>query len=622
MIHPALVYLTGAISLSLFEIRKFWRLRFAQNLQRFVIIFTPLLALIQTFLLKPQMSWFSHLLGFPLVFFYADKLSLFMGYIFTLIGLLAIVYFLDNRENKHFIFSFLYIGASLGVVFAGDFLTFFIFWEIMALAPTFLVWLDAQRTEQPQECLKAGYRYLIYHLVGGLFLLAGIVVEYISGSGTFLVNTLTTRLSFSLVLLGIGVNAAFIPLHIWLPDTYPKPYFTTSILMSVYTTKTAVYVLARIFPGVNFLVYMGALMAIYGVTLALLQSNPRKLLSYHIISQVGYMVAGIGIGTALSINGGMAHLFNNILYKTLLFMCAGSAIYITGKNDLTELGGLFKKMPVTTICCIIAALSISGVPGFNGYISKGMVISEAHHHYRIPFLILEIASVGTLLSFLKFTYFGFLRETMQTDFGGFRQIREVPWNMSLPMCIIALLCVLGGLYPQLLSGILPYPVEYHAYEFEHLKSTLGLLSIGAIMFISAKEFFAPHKRRTFDFDYFYTNIATGFIWFCKRIVAKIDTIYTNAIEKVIPYAKEEWAIISEEGRVEDIVKDGGGLVVRGSKKMDIFERNVIDNAVNRIAQIPMSIASKVRKLQTGRVQNYAGIILLLLVILLLLFVIL
>ena len=624
VIHPGLIYFAGVFCLL------FWK-----KARKFFLLAIPLLALIQTLSLKSGTVWLTRLFDLPITFFYVDKLSLFMSYIFTLVGLLIMIYSLKVKENLHFILSFLYIAASLGVVFAGDYLTFFIFWEIMALAPTFLIWLSSSSRplradyRDGEESLKAGYRYLVYHATGGLFLLAGIIIEYIgvylSGgmtSGPLLITTPTTKLSFSFILIGIGVNAAFIPFHPWLPDAYPKASFPASVLMSVYTTKTAIYALARIFPGVNLLAYMGALMAIYGVTLAVMQNEMRKLLSYHIISQVGYMVCAIGLGGDLGVNGGVAHALHHILYKSLLFMCAGAVIYRLGEERLSDLGGLAKRMPLTTFTCLIASFSIAGLPLFNGFISKTMISEAAHHtHNYTVYLILKLASVGTWLSFLKFTYFGFLRQITDnrlqiTD--NRLQIKEVPWNMRIPMLIVALLCFLSGIYPKLVMSILPYPMqEMHFYSGHNLFSAAQIYLVTLLIFFLAKEYFAPHEAITLDFDYLYKKIAYFFIWVCKTLVAGFDTIYTSAIEKLIPYARESWATVSEEGRVEEMIKNGGGLIVQTSQMVDSFERDIIDGMVNRIGQSALSFGKKLRRIQTGRLQNYAVIIFLALLLLIL-----
>jgi len=645
IMHPGLIYFVGAVLLLLWEITQ----RKGVRIRKFIVFFIPLLALIQTIVLKPPTAWLTRLFDLPLIFFYVDKMSLFMGYIFVLIGFLAIIYAFKIEDNLFFIFSFLYIGSSLGVLFAGDYLTFFIFWEIMALAPTFLIWQGARTpllSSRPlragylggEEALKAGYRYLIFHLIGGLFLLAGIIIEFTyrpflpGDPATFLVTTPTTNLSSILILIGIGVNAAFILLHTWLPDAYPKAPFTASVLMSVYTTKTAVYALARLFPGVNLVAYLGTLMAIYGVTFALMQNNMRKLLSYHIISQVGYMVASIGLGGDLGVNGGLAHALHHILYKGLLFMCAGAVIYRLGEERLANLGDLFKKMPITTFTALVASFSIAGLPLFNGFISKTIISETAHqtHNYTV-YLILKLASVGTWLSFLKFTYFGFLRKETgdklphysSVGAGPQLPIKEVPWNMQISMLTVAFLCFLTGLYPKLVMSILPYPMggDYlsglHFYSGHNLLSAAQIYLITLFIFWLSKEYFAPHEIETLDFDYFYKSAYGGFIWSCKTIFTKFDTLYTQSVEKVLPYARESWGISIEEGSVEKIIKNGGGLIVQTSERISSFDQDIIDGTVNRIVSFIVDIGKKLRKIQSGYLQNYASIIFLALLLLIL-----
>ncbi len=264
-------------------------------------------------------------------------------------------------------------------------------------------------------------------------------------------------------------------------------------------------------------------MCVYGVVFALLQNDVRKLLSYHIISQVGYMVAGVGIGTCIGINGGIAHVFNHILYKALLFMCMGAVIYSTGRRNLTDLGGLARKMPVTTITCIIAALSISGVVGFNGFVSKGMVIHAAElSHMHILTLVLMLGSIGTLLSFLKLTYFTFFKRNDEIE------AKEAPIFMLIPMCVVAFLCVAFGVYPQLLYAILPYPVVlYDAYTFAHIVSNLELLAVTTFMFFAFRVLIMPHERITYDIDYIYRKAGRGIIWFCEKPL----TAFANAMDR-------------------------------------------------------------------------------------------
>ena len=310
------------------------------------------------------MQWQLPFMRYTLVLLRVDSLSYLMGVIFAIITFLAILYAAFAATPRLQLIALLYAGMSLGAVFAGDWITLLVFWELMAITSTFLIW------QERGEAIGAGYRYLLFHGLGGALLGAGITLLYLGG-GTSVVGPLsgipdiTYQIWASVfILLGIGVNVGFISLHTWIPDAYPRANFVASVFLCVYTTKTAVYLLARAQPGTEYIAFMGALMAVFGVTFAVLQNDMRRLLSYHIISQVGYMVAGVGLlgwlGAAneigqLGLDGGMAHLVNNILYKTLLFMAIGVIIWKTGENALSRIGGLQKKMPVTALVFWVAA---------------------------------------------------------------------------------------------------------------------------------------------------------------------------------------------------------------------------------------------------------------------------
>ncbi|MBN1762837.1 MAG: Na(+)/H(+) antiporter subunit D [Methanomicrobia archaeon] len=516
-VPPALIYLAGAALLPLLGTGK---------VRKVYLIVLAALGLIGVALIKPQTTWvFSVLPGFELTFLHADSLSILMGYIFVIIGAVAILYSLELvKESGELVCGLFYLGSALGAVFAGDFFTLYIFWEIMAFSSLGLIWYS--RTER---ATNAGMRYILFHLFGGCALLGGILIHYMN-TGSIAVGPVELGMGYLLLLIGIGVNTAFIPLHSWLPDSYPKATIAGAVFMCVFTTKTGVYVLARTFPGVEAVAYMGGVMCLYGVVFALLQNDVRKLLSYHIVSQVGYMVAGIGIGTYIGINGGMAHVFNHILYKALLFMCMGAVIYATGKHNLTELGGLAKKMPITMITCIIAALSISGAPGFNGYVSKGMVIHAAElEGMHVLALALIMGSVGTALSFLKLTYFTFFRSNDELA------AKEAPWPMLIAMSVTAFLCVALGVYPQLLYGILPYAdvaFHYHPYALGHTILTLELLMVTAVGFVMLRSVFSPHERVSYDIDHLYRKAGRGFIWLCEQPLVTVADFIDKGLLRI------------------------------------------------------------------------------------------
>ncbi|MFA5266953.1 MAG: Na(+)/H(+) antiporter subunit D [Methanoregula sp.] len=457
-------------------------------------------------------QWNVPFMGYTLTLLNVDSLSYLTGVIFALITFFAILYAAAVAAPRLHLYALLYAGASLGVVFAGDWITLLFFWELMAVTSTFLIW------QEGGEAIGAGYRYLLYHGLGGTLLMAGIALLFIGG-GSPIVGPLagipagTYQVWASvLIVLGIGVNLAFIPLHTWLPDAYPRANFVASVFLSVYTTKAAVYLLARAQPGTEFVMFMGAIMAVYGVIFAVFQNDMRRLLSYHIVSQVGYMVAGIGIlgwlGAAdavgqLGLDGGMAHLFNHILYKALLFMAIGVIIWKTGENALSRVGGLQKKMPVTAIAFWVAAFSIAGVPLFNGFVSKGMVLMAAEHTSIWLWVLLEIASFGTFVSFLKLGYFAFLRP-------GTNEASDPPLLMQAAMLGTAALCIIIGLFPALLYALLPFTTSYDAYDPAHILSAVLVLGAAALFFFTVgKKVLEPHDVPLRDFDILYEEACRG-----------------------------------------------------------------------------------------------------------------
>jgi multicomponent Na+:H+ antiporter subunit D len=476
-------------------------------------------------------QWNVPFMGYSLVLLKVDSLSYLMGVIFATITFFAILYAAAVAAPRLHLYALLYAGASLGVVFAGDWISLLFFWELMAVTSTFLIW------QERGEAIGAGYRYLLYHGLGGTLLGAGIALLFMGGGSPVVgplagIPVATYQLWASvLIVMGIGVNIAFIPLHTWLPDAYPRANFVASVFLSVYTTKAAVYLLARVQPGTEFIAFMGAIMAVYGVVFAVFQNDMRRLLSYHIVSQVGYMVAGIGIlgllGTAdvvgqLGLNGGMAHLFNNILYKTLLFMAIGVIIWKTGENALSRVGGLQRKMPVTAAAFWIAAFSIAGVPLFNGFVSKGMVLVAAEQTSTLLWVLLEIASFFTFLSFLKLGYFAFLRP-------GTTGASDPPLLMQAGMLGAAALCIIIGVWPPFLYALLPYPTSYSAYDAAHVMSALLVLGAAALFFFTiGKRVLEPHDVPQMDFDLVYRKACHGICLAARGLQDLFRIVYANS----------------------------------------------------------------------------------------------
>jgi len=412
---------------------------------------------------------------FPAVLFNVDGYSALMGLIFGFVAAVAVLYsWYSGADRVQTAFALSYVGTSFGTVFAGDWLTLIFFWELMAITSTLLVW------HYGGAAVRAGFRYALLHGVGGTLLLAAIVWHY-AEVGTLLFGGvagathdpgMAGTTAQTLAAIGIGVNVGFVGLHAWLPDTYPRPHVAASVFLCVFTTKTGVYGMFRAFPeGHLWIAYMGGAMAIFGAAVGLLQSDMRRLLSYHIQAQVGYMLAGIGIATGLATAGAFGHVLNHILYKSLLFMTVGVIIYRTGEESLHRLGGLWRAMPITAGAFAVAALASAAMPGFNAFVSKGMIVGAAHYeHLTALWYVLLIGGVGTFLLDLKLGYLAFV----QGSFDG--EVRDANVGQSVAMVTVAGLCVLIGVYPQALYSVVPHTgdLHYSAYTVDHLTESAAI----------------------------------------------------------------------------------------------------------------------------------------------------
>lgn len=452
----------------------------------------------------------------------ADKLSLAFAYVFSLITLIATIYSLHVKDNVQHVTALIYASAAVGVTFAGDLLTLYVFWEMMMLASVWLIWRRNTST-----AYTAGYRYLMVHAVSGVMLLGGIVLYYGQTGSLAFEQMQTTSLAFYLILIGFLINAAVPPLHAWLSDAYPEATITGAIFLSALTTKTAVYTLIRGFPGTEFLIWMGVVMALWGVVYAVLANDIRRLLAYHIISQVGYMVAGVGMGTAIALNGATAHAFTHILYKSVLFMGAGAVIHMTGKSKLTELGGIYKYMPLTFVLYMVGAASISAFPLFSGFVSKTMVVEAAAvDKLAWVWLLLSMASAGTFLhTGLKLPYFTFMGKD-----AGLRPA-EAPWNMLLAMGIAAFFCIFIGIYPAWLYSFMPSPVQYNAYSAGHLFWELQLLLFTGLGFFLMLKHLGGERKLSVDTDWVYRKFAPVLVFGISDMVRQIWRSFMAKLQK-------------------------------------------------------------------------------------------
>jgi multicomponent Na+:H+ antiporter subunit D len=413
------------------------------------------------------------LFDYTLTLLRVDRLSLVFGLIFHIVAFLSVIFALHVRDTVQHVSGLVYAGAGIAAVFAGDLITLFVYWELTALASVFLIW--ASRDE---KAYRAGMRYLVIQVGSGVLLLAG-TLFHASATGSIAFSHLGLgSLGTNLIFVAFGIKCAFPLLHNWLQDAYPEATPTGTVFLSAFTTKLAVYALARGFAGTEILVYIGVTMTIFPIFYAVIENNLRRVLAYSLNNQLGFMVVGIGVGTEMALNGTVSHAFAHLLYKALLFMSMGAVLYRTGKIKASELGGLYKSMPLTAVFCIVGAVSISGFPLFSGFVSKSMVLTAAaDQHYMLVLLGLLFASAGVMEhSGIKIPFFAFFAHD-----SGIR-CKEAPANMLVAMGLTAALCLLIGVFPAPLYGLLPYPVDYQPYTLTHVVTSLQLLLWAALAF--------------------------------------------------------------------------------------------------------------------------------------------
>ncbi len=458
---------------------------------------------------------------------------------FALYAVLATIFAWSESGAGPRAFSLLLAAGGLGVTLAGDWLTLFLFWELLTVGSLFLIWQGGTRA-----AFGAGIRYLLFHLGGGTCLLTGILLHW-NATGSLEIGALTQGGPGTwLMLTGMLTNAAAPVLHAWLPDAYPRASIFGTVFLSAFTTKAAVYVLARTFPGLDVLVWIGAAMTLYGVTFAVLANDMRRLLSYHIMSQVGYMVCAVGLGSALSLNGAAAHAFAHIFYKGLLMMSAGAVIHAVGTGRLSDLGGLARPLRAVMFLMLVGAFSIAGVPLFNGFVSKALVISAAAYENRpVVELILLVASMGTFLSVgLKMPWLAFGPRAQADD--ALRVAHKVPRSMYLAMGTAALICLVTGLFPDLIYAQLPFDMKYAPYTPDHVVGTLQLLVGTALGFWLVRGLLGRSAMITLDIDTLYRGpvqrvVGTAGAVFERggEIAGRLLNILLRDIDTISAYAR-------------------------------------------------------------------------------------
>ena len=539
--HPGLILIIGGILAGLAKGR----------IRQGLMVLVPIFTFINVLNLEVgTMRSYPFINNLELIYLQVDMLAWIFIFTLALITIFANIYALHHDKAGEVVSSMLYAGGGISVVLAGDWITLIFFWELMAITSTLLLWFNGTPGAR-----SAGYRYILVHFFGGNLLLAGIFLKVWAGEPNITVLTGTGDAAYWLILLGIAVNAAIPPLHAWLADAYPEASVTGTIFMNSFTTKVAMYTLIRIFPGDEILLWAGVIMAFYGVIYAVIENNIRRLLSYHIISQMGLVVAGVGIGTDLALNGATALTLSNILYKSLLFMSAGAVIHATGRYKLTDLGGFYKRMPLNVTFFYIGALAISGVPLLMGFVTKSMIVSAAaYNKMPVSELLLYMSTIGTFLSIpLKLGYFMFFGEDKGI------QPASVPKNMYVAMAGISALCFIYGIFPGLLYDKLPFNARYQPFTLDHFVSEIQLLVAAFAAFWILAPTLKTKLTISLDTDWVYRmpmKIAIGgLVKFVDETRLKSGVVGNQLLAWAIPFFKNPLQWIPKEGDFADYSED-------------------------------------------------------------------
>ncbi|NQV59395.1 MAG: Na(+)/H(+) antiporter subunit D [Alphaproteobacteria bacterium] len=506
---PALILFAGAFALP-----------FLSGITRQVVaLAVPLLTLWAVWLVPDGNVMTVPFMEYQLTPVEGDRLSRLFATIFTIMAFTGTLFGLQQGSKLELPAAFVYAGGAVGVTFAGDMITMFLFWEIMAVASTAVIWSAGSIS-----AYRASMRYVLMHLFGGVVLMAGIVGHVVQTGSIEFGPMQADNIATWMILIGFLINAGAPPFSSWLPDAYPEASWSGMVFLSAFTTKTAVYVLLRGFPGTEILIPIGTYMIFYGIIYALLENDMRRILAYSIINQVGFMVVGIGIGTEMSLNGAAAHAFAHIIYKALLLMSAGSVLLMTGGvRRCTDLGGLFKAMPYTALMGIVGAMAISAFPFTSGFISKSMIAQgAADQHMLWVWMGLAAASAGVFLhAGIKFPWYVFFQKD-----SGLRP-SEPPWSMKLSMGLFAVLCIGLGIYPDPLYAILPYPVDYVPYTTGHVVTMLQLLLFSGLAFFVMLPYMKRTLTITLDFDWLYRKL---FRIAARELVDRSATAHAAAFE--------------------------------------------------------------------------------------------
>jgi len=563
-LHPAAGFFLLALILPFFPGR-FWR---------WLLFLPSLYAIFLAFRMKLGSYWVLSYVGQDLVLGRVDPLSLCFVVLFSLMTFICTLFAFHVQEKAHHTASLFYMGAAFGCILAGDYWTLYIFWQFMTVSSAFLIWLS----RRPRSA-KAGFRYMLLLLLSSVLLLAGILLKQ-RVTGTFVFDSADAQMMWHfdwLILAAFCINGAVVPLHAWLTDAYPEATVPGAVFLSVFTTKTAVYALARCFVGLDVLVVLGAVMAVYGAFYALTVNHIRRILAYLMVSQIGFMLAGIGMDTKMGLDGAMVLVYAHTFYNALLFMTTGSLMLMVKEEHLSSLGGLASKAPLILVFTMVGALSMSAMPLLNGFVAIPTILEAAWQESPVLAMTLTLAMAGTFTAVgLRLPYFAFWSKKPSKG----KKQDALPLNMTVAMVLAALFCFIQGIFPQLLYRRLPAPVKENPFTLWKILGAFLFLGLISMVFIFVRRGLTPGTRRLPDFDLLYRFVGQAVMELLARPLAWMDGIWTDLYRTVVLQA------------------------VKGTARVaGWFDKSGIDKAVDGTARTVLGLGRISVRMQTGRLQE-------------------
>ncbi|OQY47829.1 MAG: hypothetical protein B6240_05365 [Desulfobacteraceae bacterium 4572_87] len=567
-LHPAIPFVILGLLLPFLEDR-FWR---------YLLFIPPVLAIFLSLQMQVGRYWEVDYVGQVLVLGRVDPLSLPFIILFAFMTLVCTVFSFHVREKAQHVAGLFFMAGAFGSVLAGDYWTLYIFWQGMTVSSSFLIWLN-----RTPGASRMGFWYMMVLLLSSVLLLAGILLrERVTGGFIFGPADAHLMWHYDWLILGaFAINAAVVPLHAWMTHGLPKATIPGAVLLSIFGIKTAIYAMARCFAGLDLLIVLGVIMALYGAVYALFSNNIRRTLAYLMVAQGGLMIAGIGMDSKMALDGAISLAYAHTFYNALLMMTMGSVIYATHEETLGQLGNLFRKLPVVAALTLLGILALCAVPFFSGFTGISLIFEEAlKRNSPMPgavlVLLLGLAMAVMIIAGVRLPFYVFWSGNTRNG----APPGPLPKSMLVAMGMAGAICLIQGIFPEVINRHLPYAMEARSLTFFRLGIGFLFPAGSLLLFVFLRPLLKPRDTELPDFESLYMLVGWGVMVLFSKPLAWVDGVWTEIYRTVFLRAFHFMARLS-----------------------DVFDRKGIDGAVNQTAVSVMFLSRMSARLQSGRLQD-------------------